>query len=61
MLAMSKKYWLMPPSRRVSRKSGSCVLGVQAATTTRLSPLSRIVLEIWAAASVEQMNRPSSA
>ena len=61
MLAMSKKYWLMPPSRRVSRKSGSWVRGVQAATTTRLSPLSRMVFEICSAASVEQMNSPSSA
>jgi len=31
---------------------------VQAATTTRFSPFSRIVLAICAAASVEQMNRP---
>ena len=61
MLAMSKKYWLIPPSRRVSRKRGSWVRGVQAATTTRLSPFSRIVSAICAAASVEQMKRPSSA
>ena len=40
--AISKKYWLIPASRSVSRNSGSCVLGVQAATTTRLSPFSLI-------------------
>src|SRR5512143_1323820 len=48
-LAMSKKYWLIPASRSVSRNNGSRVLGEQAATTTRLSPFSRIVSDIdWA-------------
>src|SRR5680860_1347209 len=58
---MSKKYWLIPPSRRVSRNRGSWVLGVQAPTTTRFSPLSRMVSAICWAASVEHMKRPSSA
>ena len=35
--------------------------GVQAATMTRLSPLSRMVLDICSAASVLQMKSPSSA
>ena len=61
MFAMSKKYWLMPASRSVSRNSGSCVLGVHAATTTRFSPLSRMVSDIALAVLVAQANRLSSA
>ena len=36
MFAISKRKGLMPASRRVSWKIGSCVRGVQLATTTRL-------------------------
>ncbi len=37
MLAISKRNGLSPASRSVSWKMGSCVRGVQLATTTRLS------------------------
>src|SRR5680860_1360064 len=56
---MSKKYWLIPPSRRVSRNRGSWVLGVQAPTTTRFSPLSRMVSAIcWAASVAHEYTNP---
>ena len=37
MLAISNRYGFSPASRSVSRNSGSCVRGVQEATTMRLS------------------------
>ena len=42
MLAISKRNGLRPASRRVSWKMGSCVRGVQLATTTRLRLCSSI-------------------
>ena len=61
MLAISKKYWLIPASRQVSRKSGSWVLGVQAPSTTRFKPLAAMASEICLAFSVEQATRFSPA
>ena len=42
-LASSKRYGFSPASRSVSRNSGSCVRGVQEATTMRLSRCSCIM------------------
>ena len=47
---------MIPASRRVSRKSGSRVLGEQAATTTRLSPFSLVMSVISLAELVAQEN-----
>ena len=38
MLAIWKRNWLRPPSATALRKVGSCMVGEQAATTTRLMP-----------------------
>lgn len=45
----------------VSWNRGSCVLGVQAATTTRFSPFSRITSAMWSWVSWEQENMFSAA
>ena len=55
MLTNSKRYLLSPAAMRVSWKSGSWVLGVQAATTTRLSFFSRITSTMVSWVSWEQV------
>ena len=60
MLAISKRYLLSPASIMVSRNSGSWVMGVQAATTTRLSCCSLMTLVMFTWVSWEQVKRFSS-
>jgi hypothetical protein len=49
MLAIWKRNWLRPPSATALRKVGSCMVGEQAATTTRLMPSSLMSswMSIW--------------
>ncbi len=55
--AISKRYLFRPHSRKVSIKIASCVLGVQAATTTRLRFCSLMISFIWSWESWEQVKR----
>jgi hypothetical protein len=55
MLAISNRYGLSPASLIVFWNSGSCVLGVQLATTTRLRLCSLIISLIFSCVSCEQV------
>ena len=57
MLAISTRYSLMPADLSVLRNSGSCVRGVQAATTMRFRPRSRICWTMRSWVSWAQVNR----
>ena len=57
MLAISTRYSLMPADLSVLRNSGSCVRGVQAATTMRLRPRARICWTMRSWVSWAQVNR----
>ena len=59
-LAISKRYLFRPASIRVSRNRGSWVMGVQAATTTRLRLCSSMTFDILTWVSWEQVKRFSS-
>ena len=60
MLAISNRYLFRPASIKVSRNRGSWVMGVQAATTTRLRLCSSMIRVMLTWVSWEQVNRLSS-
>ena len=59
-LAISNRYLFKPASINVSRNRGSWVMGVQAATTTRLRLCSSMIRVMLTWVSWEQVNRLSS-